>query len=245
MQPFPLPPPAFNGNSRAVPAGNVFEWLKQGWALFAASPGPWIAMTIVLLVVILGLHIVPLVGMLAANLLTPMFGAGMLSACAKAVDGQTPEIADLFGGFKHNVSDLLMVGVLYMSAMLILVLFGVVIGGGSLAGGLMLGSPVGIGLAFGGVIFTFLLVLAFSVPLFMALWFAPALVYFNNMSPGEALKASFSACLKNTVAFLVYGLIVMVLIFFAALPVFLGFLVLVPVLSGSVYASYRDIFVAN
>jgi hypothetical protein len=34
----------------------------------------------------------------------------------------------------------------------------------------------------------------------------------------------------------------MVLCFFAALPVGLGFLVLGPVLAGSVYASYRDIF---
>jgi uncharacterized membrane protein len=43
----------------------------------------------------------------------------------------------------------------------------------------------------------------------------------------------------------VYSLIVMVLMFFAALPVGLGFLVLVPVLCGSIYASYRDVFVAN
>ena len=90
-----------------------------------------------------------------------------------------------------------------------------------------------------------LLSLALSVPLAMALWFAPALVFFNNMPPIPALKASFSACVKNTLAFVVYGLVAMVLMFFAALPVFLGFLVLIPVLSGSAYASYRDIFVAN
>jgi uncharacterized membrane protein len=77
------------------------------------------------------------------------------------------------------------------------------------------------------------------------MWFAPALVFFNNMSPVEALKASFNACLKNTLPFLVYGLMVMVLLFFAALPVGLGFLVLIPVLAGSIYVSYRDIFVAN
>jgi uncharacterized membrane protein len=245
MPAFPLAAPAFNGNSRVVAAGNVFAWLKEGWALFVASPGPWIGLTIVLVVCILGLHIVPVVGMLAANLLTPLLGAGILHACARGADGATPEISDLFAGFKHNASDLLVVGLLYMAAMVIIVLVVVVIGGGSLAGGLMMSNPIGIGLAFGGIIFTLLLALALSVPLFMALWFAPALVFFNNMSPREALKASFNACLKNSLPFLVYGLIVMVLMFFAALPVCLGFLVLVPVLSGSVYASYRDIFVAN
>ena len=51
--------------------------------------------------------------------------------------------------------------------------------------------------------------------------------------------------MKNVLAFLVYGLIVLVLAFFAALPVGLGFLVLIPVLAGSVYAAYRDVFVAN
>jgi len=36
-----------------------------------------------------------------------------------------------------------------------------------------------------------------------------------------------------------------VLLLFAALPAGLGLLVLIPVLCGSVYASYRDIFVAD
>jgi hypothetical protein len=45
--------------------------------------------------------------------------------------------------------------------------------------------------------------------------------------------------------FTVYGLFTMVLCFFAALPVGLGFLVLGPVLAGSVYASYKDIFLAT
>ena len=242
---FPFPAPAFNGSSRVVAAGNAFEWLRQGWAIFVVNPGIWIAMTVVLIVVMLGLHVVPLVGALVANLLTPMLGAGVLLACQKAANGELPDVADLFIGFKQNTSNLVMLGVLYMAAMLAIVAIVVVLGGGSMAGGLMMGHPAGVGLAFGGMMLAMLLSLALSVPLFMAIWFAPALVFFNNMPPVDALKASLNACLKNTLPFLVYGLIVMVLMFFAALPVGLGFLVLIPVLSGSVYVSYRDIFVAN
>ena len=245
MEPFPIPAPAFNGNSRVVAAGNAFEWLKQGWALFVANPGLWIAMTIVFLGLALGMYIGPLLGPLAAHLFPPLLGAGMLLACQKISNGEPLEIADLFIGFKQNTTNLLMLGALYMVALLVILVIAFLLGGGSVAGGLLMGHPAGVGLALGGMILAVMLSLALSVPLFMAIWFAPALVFFNNMPPLDALKASFNACLKNILVFLVYGLIVLVLMFFAALPAGLGFLVLIPVLSGSVYASYRDIFLAN
>ena len=120
-----------------------------------------------------------------------------------------------------------------------------IFGGGSMAGGLVMGRAAGAGVALGGMLLAMLVSLVLTVPLFMGIWFAPALVLFNNMHPVDAIKASFNACLKNVVPFLVFWVITLVLIFFAALPVGLGFLVLIPVLAGSVYASYRDIFVAN
>ena len=245
MASFPIPAPAFNGNSRVVPPGNAFDWLRQGWALFAANPGLWIGLTIVLLVIVLGVQIVPLVGTLAAHLLMPVLGAGLLLVCRKIDEGESVQIDDLFAGFKQNAGPLVMVGVLYMLAMFAIVVIVVVVGGGSVAGGLLSAQPAGLGVIFGGLMLSLLLSLALSVPVVMAVWFAPALVFFNNMQPVEALKASFEACMKNVLAFLVYGLIVLVLAFFAALPVGLGFLVLIPVLAGSVYAAYRDVFVAN
>ncbi len=245
MASFPIPAPAFNGNSRVVPPGNAFDWLRQGWALFAANPGLWIGLTIVLLVIVLGVQIVPLVGTLAAHLLMPVLGAGLLLVCRKIDEGESVQIDDLFAGFKQNAGPLVMVGVLYMLAMLAIVVIVIAVGGGSVAGGLLSAQPAGLGVIFGGLMLSLLLSLALSVPVVMAIWFAPALVFFNNMQPVEALKASFEACMKNVLAFLVYGLIVLVLAFFAALPVGLGFLVLIPVLAGSVYAAYRDVFVAN
>jgi uncharacterized membrane protein len=245
MASFPIPAPAFNGNSRVVPPGNAFDWLRQGWALFAANPGLWIGLTIVLLVIVLGVQIVPLVGTLAAHLLMPVLGAGLLLVCRKIDEEERVQIDDLFAGFKQNAGPLVMVGVLYMVAMFAIVVIVVVVGGGSVAGGLLSAQPAGLGVIFGGLMLSLLLSLALSVPVVMAVWFAPALVFFNHMQPVEALKASFEACMKNVLAFLVYGLIVLVLAFFAALPVGLGFLVLIPVLAGSVYAAYRDVFVAN
>ena len=49
-------------------------------------------------------------------------------------------------------------------------------------------------------------------------------VLFNDMAPVPALKASFAANMKNWLVMMVFGLIVLVLSFFAALPMGLGFL---------------------
>ncbi|MBI4740231.1 MAG: hypothetical protein HY777_01455 [Betaproteobacteria bacterium] len=244
MEQFPIAAPEFTGDCRTVPAGNAFEWLKQGWAIFMVNPAIWIAMTVIFFVIFLGLSIVPLVGQLAANLLTPVFAAGLLLACKKAANSEALKIPDLFAGFNQNNTNLVMLGVIYMTCMLAILTVGAVLGGGSLAGGMMMGHSAGAGMALGGMLVAMLLTVALSVPLVMAMWFAPALVAFNDMQPVPALKASFNACLKNMMAFLVYGLITLVLCFFAALPLGLGFLVLVPVLAGTLYASYRDIFVA-
>ncbi|MBL8422623.1 MAG: hypothetical protein JNK06_03830 [Candidatus Accumulibacter phosphatis] len=243
-EPFPILPPTFSGNSRSVDVGNVFDWLRQGWATFIVNPGTWIAMMVITIVIFIGLAIVPLIGQLAAHLLTPVLAAGMLVACRKVASEETLEIADLFAGFQRNTGPLMMLGVLYMIGMLLVSLLVLALAGGGLAGGLMMGSPVGASIAVGGFLVGAMLWLALSVPIAMAIWFAPALVLFNNMPPVDALKASFNACLRNIVAFLVFGLIVMVLSFFAALPIGLGFLVLGPVLAGAIYASYRDIFAA-
>jgi len=87
-----------------------------------------------------------------------------------------------------------------------------------------------------------LIVFALLLPVFMALWFAPALAMFHQQGPAEAMKASFVACLKNVLPFLVYSVILLPLAFIASIPLGLGWLVLGPVLAASLYTSYRDIF---
>lgn len=246
MEQFPLAPAAFSGEPRVAPPDSAFNWLRQGWAAFIANPGLWLAMTVLILVIFLGLQIVPLIGTLAANLLMPVITAGMLHAIKRLSEENTFEIGDLFAGFKRNTGPLIMIGVIYMAGWLVIGLLMMVLVGGSITGGVIAGfggqPGIGAGIGLGGIFVASVLSLLLGAPLLMAIWFAPALVYFNDMAPIEAMKASFAANLKNWLVMLVFGLIVLVLCFFAALPMGLGFLVLMPVLYGALYASYRDIF---
>lgn len=240
---FPVSPPAFDGASRVVDPGACFDWLRQGWVGFSANPGVWIACAVLAMIIFFGLSIVPIAGQLAANLLVPVIGAGFLHIARRQGREEDIEIDDLFVGFRHNAGGLVMVGVFYMLSILAMAFVVMVVAGGGFLGGMMMGPRSGgMGFVLGGAMLALLLVTALMVPVMMAIWFAPALVFFHNMEPLEALKASFSACAKNWLPFLVYGVLLLVLFFFAALPLGLGFLVLIPVLAGAQYASYRDVF---
>jgi uncharacterized membrane protein len=89
-----------------------------------------------------------------------------------------------------------------------------------------------------------LIMLALSIPVLMAIWFAPSLVVFHNLGAVEAMKASFSGCLRNIVPFLVYGIVGFVLAILASIPLGLGWLVLGPVFGASIYTAYKDIYLA-
>ena len=93
-----------------------------------------------------------------------------------------------------------------------------------------------------GTIVMLVVVTLLGVPLLMAVWFAPALVVFADVEPLAAMKASFAASLVNAVPFLVYNLLALAFALLATIPLGLGWLVLAPVLAGSVYASYVEIF---
>jgi uncharacterized membrane protein len=85
--------------------------------------------------------------------------------------------------------------------------------------------------------------LVLFTPLAMATWFAPALILFGNAPPLVALGVSLRAVAKNWLALLVNGLALGLLLFVAALiPFLLGLLLAMPILFGSLYASYQAIF---
>ena len=211
--------------------------------MFLANPGVWIGSTVLMLVMLLAISIVPFFGQIAAHLLVPLFGAGMIQICRHLSEDKQPEISDLFVGFRHNAGQLVMVGVFFAMGIFGIAFIAFLLVSGGVLGGVVTGRVAGFGVALGGVMLAGLIVMVLSVPVIMATWFAPALVFFHGMPPAAAMRASFDAGAKNWLAMVIFGIFLVVALFFAMLPVGIGLILLLPVFSGAVYASYRDIFV--
>ena len=232
----------FNAAGRTVGGGRGWDWIVEGFGLFRKQPGIWILVTVALLVLSILISLIPVLGSLANALLFPIFGAGLMLGCRAQDGGGTLELAHLFAGFKQRTGDLVMIGAFNLLGWVIIgFLVFSVIGGGVFMAVIRGGMP-GAHISLMSLLIALLLVLGLSVPLYMAAWFAPALIVLNELSPVAALKASFNACLKNWIPFLTYGVVLLVFGILAAIPAGLGYLVLIPVLIASVYTSYRDIF---
>jgi hypothetical protein len=235
-------------DGQKVDTSRGIAWFGEGWRIFKASPGIWVLMFVIFMVLSFALAIVPM-GSLVSSLCYPVVVAGIMMGCQSLEAGGTLEVAHLFAGFKKNVGNLLLVGILYLVGMMLIGF----IAGVSMA--LMIPLLMGSGTNFNPsdfssvmavapwILLVVLVVLALMLPLIMALWFAPALVVFHDMQPMASMRSSFAGCLKNFLPFLVYGVVGLILGVLALIPFGLGLLVLGPLMWGTMYAGYRDIFV--
>jgi uncharacterized membrane protein len=231
---------------KAESAGDGWTWIAQGWTLFAKAPLMWIISMVILFVLAIAVNLVPLIGALAFQVLQGVFVGGFVVACRSLETGGDFDLEHLFAGFKKRFVPLVIVGLLLLVGWIVIMLvFGLFVGF-SIVGAFMTGDPEAvmssIMASMGVILLGTLVMLALMVPLMMAYWFAPALVMMHDMKPLYAMKASFFACLRNLVPFLVYGLVMFIAAIIAVIPFGLGMLVWVPVAITSTYVAYRRIF---
>jgi hypothetical protein len=230
------------GSGRSVGAGQGWTWIVDGFGLFKKAPGTWIALVIILFVILLVLAFIPLLGAIATFLLMPLFVGGLILGCRALQGGGELELSHLFAGFKTHTANLVVLGALAIGGWIIVMLPVVAIVGVGAIVGVMRGDAAGAVAMGSSFLLAWLVAMALSIPIYMALWFAPALVVLRGLAPVAALKESFLGCLKNIGPFLIYGIVMLVLSIFATIPILLGWLVLGPVAIASVYVSYRDIY---
>jgi uncharacterized membrane protein len=232
-------------NPPANDALRGWRWIADGFALFLKSPVMWIALTVVMALMWIASFAIPVLGPLLFNLLSPVLFAGLMLGC-KALDrGERLELSHLLAGFQNHAAALVTIGGVYLIGSIIVL--GVV---WAMAGGPLLQTALQKGAgdismasdAARSMVPALLAGFALHLPLLMLVWFAPILVAIRGMKPVDAMKRSLAACLVNWLAFLVYGAILVVLLFISSFPLLLGLVVLLPVVFCSIYASYKDIF---
>ncbi|MBI3480668.1 MAG: hypothetical protein HY016_10000 [Nitrosomonadales bacterium] len=227
-------------------AGQGWEWIKQGYALFIKAPLLWIVLLFICVIAAVGVSSIPVVGEPLVSLLMPVILVGLMVGCHALKQDEELELAHLFSGFKQHTSQLVTLGGITLVSQYLILGVMMMVGGATLVGILMSGQsdtdPNVMMEAITGAGVAVLLGIALFSLLMMAMQFAPMLVFFNNVPPVQAMKLSLRAFLHNIGPMLVYGVTFLILAVLASLPMMLGWVVLLPLVFTSLYASYTALF---
>lgn len=244
--------------SKRVSMGRGFGWLLGGLGLFWQAKLAWFLVWLVFGLIAIVSSFVPLLGPIAFSIVFPILLGGIMLGANQQHHGGNLALGDLFLAFSSRPWLLAGVGVIYLSGTVVTTF---------LMGGFMamtFGSDLlsfsniasgDVATAFGNnsagammvvstVLIFFVLTLACLIPLYMLLWFAPALLTLNGeLGLMDAMRLSFRGCLKNSLPFLLYGMGLMLLAFLASIPLLLGWVIAGPIMLASHYVSYREIYV--
>lgn len=196
------------------------------------------------IVITLGLLMVPFVGGIAANVLQPVFFASFALAARKQEQGGTIEMGDLFSGFRRPLLPLANLGAILLVAELAIFALLALLGLPGLAtDGEGTVSMADFVREMQGKEWILLVGLVLTALVKGALWFAPAVLAFHDMTTAHAVRWSVYAALSNLGAMLLYGIVLTVAFALAILPWGLGLMLAIPVMIASTYAGYREVFV--
>lgn len=231
---------------RKVAAGEGWQWVRTGFTLYRKNPLLLSAAFAMVFGVVMALGLIPLVGGALSEFASPLMVAGFMAAYRALDEGQDLELPHFLAGVRGPAIPLMTIGaVQFVGALLI----GQVMQSmgfdpqAFVAAVQTQQDPAEMQAMLNQAMPAVFTGLLLFTPLIMATWFAPALILFGGARPATALGVSIKAVLRNWAALLVNGLALGLVLFLAALvPLMLGLLVAMPVLFGSLYASYQAIF---
>lgn len=222
--------------------GSGLSWISAGWKMFKQDPGQWMLTVVVFFVISIILSLIPIVGQIISAFITYVWLGGLMLGCQAAKEGKAFNVEYLFAGFSNRLGALVGLSALLFIIFAILMFAAL----GNMYFELMTGGELDPGdITLTNFFLPILIVMAVSIPLVMLVWFAPALLVLQKMSLIDALKASFVGCLKNVLPYLLYGIVMFILYMLGAIPLLLGWLLVVPLFFTSMYASYVDIFLTQ
>ena len=198
-------------------------WLVESYRMFSRNRLPWIMMLFGYYALLLVVDVVPLIGVFVAPMIKPVLAVGFLAAAWTQERGGKPDLRLLLRGFGANIAALLPLGIVFVVGVSIALAATALVDGGQLLDMLYGAAPAGeadpsgaarhvqqtlgstrvqLALLFGALC---------ALPTILALWWAPALVVFQDARMLTALRTSLRAALANWRAALRYALTVFTL----------------------------------
>lgn len=234
--------------SRQKASAGLF-WIKEGWRLFKQAPIPWMGMTALVFMLIIGVNLIPWVGHYAIELASPFLVAGYFSASRAAMASEPVTFIHLGAGIRNGRDALLRIGVVYLVGSLLIFALVTLITGNDPRELLRQAenpaalSPAELNRLVTAALPAMLLASLLFTPLLMATWFSPGLALLAAFPAGRALWWSLWACWVNWRPILYYSLVLgMIGTLALVIPFGLGLLVFLPLTLISTYAAYRMIF---
>lgn len=231
---------------RKVAASQGFQWVAEGFRLYRKTPLLLSAAFAVLFGTVMALGLIPVVGASLSELASPLMVAGFMAAYRVLDDGGELELPNFLAGVRGPAIPLMAVGAVQLLGTLLI--GKIMLGMGFDQQAVMTAAqsqkdPVEMQAILNQAMPAIFTGMLLFTPLIMATWFAPALILFGGARPATAMGVSLRAVAKNWAPMLVNGLALGAVLLLAALvPMMLGLLVAMPILFGSLYASYQAIF---
>ena len=258
--------------------GRGLNWLRESYRMFSAHRLGWISMLAGYYVALIVVDVVPWIGVFIAPMIKPVLSVGFLAAAWTQERGGKPSLRMLLRGFGANLAALLPLGFIFVVGISIAIAATALIDGGRLLEMLYGAAPAADAdptgaarsvqqtLASTNVQLAMLFGVLCALPTILALWWAPALVVFQDAPLLAALGASLRAAIANWRAALRYALGVfalgavvptlvttgIALIVPPPLNATIAALIVLPYLAFFVatlhiadYVSYRDVFHAG
>jgi hypothetical protein len=230
---------------RKVPARQGLQWVNSGFALYRKNPLLLSAAFGALFSVLALVSLIPLVGESLSDLLSPLMVAGFMAAFRMLDRDEPLRWAHFLAGVNGPWLPLATIGAVQLLGVLGIgqIMQAMGFDAAALVTAAQKSDPELMQTVMQASLPAVFVGLLLFTPLIMATWFAPALILFGNARPMQALLISLRAVAKNWLALTVNGIALGMLLFVAALvPFLLGLMVAMPILFGSLYASYQGIF---
>lgn len=234
-----------------VPASHGWLWIRHGYRLIMRNPLQAFSLAMVFALGLFLAMLIPLGGMLLAMLAMPVLMAGYMRVCRALEYSEKVAPRFIFAGFESRTAQLVSLGGMLLMGMIVISMLTLAMGGDALSAILTTyqkdQDPNGLLEAMtapdSGMLPSLMTGLSLMFALMLAFQYAPMLVFFNQKTPLEALKASLRGSVRNIVPILVYSMIMQLIAFaLSIIPMGLGWIVLLPMGLTSIYVSYRDIF---